>query len=181
MLETAAAAGSRVLVFTLLVGDWGNSSQSAESKLYSKDVEMRPLWLNTSLMYNTDHCERFGHTFEIVYRDTPAPTSWQARNCKNAEQAKEDKCIAGLHRKNANWLKLSTVLGYLEGNAADWVLFVDADVVIHTRPGMNTLRAMITELEGTGKQVMFGDEDWKHDEAEKGRHVEPARAAWEIG
>lgn len=70
-------------------------------------------------------------------------------------------------------MKLDVMANYLETNAAEYVLFIDADVVIWTRPGHDTLEVLIKHLEALGKDVMYADEDWvKNDKGEpnsKGR------------
>ena len=60
-----------------------------------------------------------------------------------------------------SWLKLETISEYLASTTPpEYVLMVDADVVIHTVPNHDNIQVMIDTLAASGKSVMFGDESW---------------------
>eukprot|EP00729_Bicosta_minor_P021986 gene21986-19108_t len=149
----------KVVAFMLLVGDWRNATTSNDAKMY--DFNNQPYWLNTTLENNVDHMRRYHHRLDLKWMDAPKLLPWQEEDCEKDND--KDKCISGMHRKNANWLKLETILEYLDSPAApEYVLMVDAGgyVIIHTKPNHDNLQAMIDTLAESGKSVMFGDESW---------------------
>lgn len=52
------------------------------------------------------------------------------------------------------------ILEYLEKDAASHVLFLDADVIMHTKPKMHPTKALLDLMLLTSSDMMFADEDW---------------------
>ena len=130
----------------------------------------RPPWLQHSIAINTEHAAARGFDFKVVELDTPEMFEFQqtyldSPACKEAPDTPEYKrCyankIANFARENANWLKLEVIAGYLEEDAADFVLFLDADVILNSRTGHSPVHRFIDELNNAGKDIQFADEDW---------------------
>lgn len=131
---------------------------------------MRPGWLQHSISINTEHALARGFEFNVVELGTPPLFEFQqayldSPACKDPpDTAEYATChankVAGFARENANWKKLDVIAAYLERDAADYVMFLDADVVLSSRTGHSPVHRFIDELNSVGKDIQFADEDW---------------------
>eukprot|EP00041_Stephanoeca_diplocostata_P012820 m.215606 g.215606 ORF g.215606 m.215606 type:complete len:592 (+) comp19106_c0_seq1:308-2083(+) len=127
----------------------------------------RPLWLSNANAYNTDHCNRYNHTLEIVEMAGPDFFSFQRDRCNQfppdtATSARRKNCYMGAHRENCTWFKLRWLLQHLLKNTAEYILFIDCDAIIKTYPKHDTVTKMIAEMNShDGVDMLVADENWQ--------------------
>eukprot|EP00039_Didymoeca_costata_P016153 m.285891 g.285891 ORF g.285891 m.285891 type:complete len:555 (+) comp16345_c0_seq1:171-1835(+) len=154
-----------LIAFTLLVRDDTQAHQDM-SRQSQYTAKHRPFWLNSSLEYNLEHAERNNFSFEVLTYPAEPLLEWQTKDVetKCSRPNAVSNCVqvetTGFHRQNANWLKLKVILEYLEKDAASHVLFLDADVIMHTKPKMHPTKALLDLMLLTSSDMMFADEDW---------------------
>eukprot|EP00040_Diaphanoeca_grandis_P005058 m.31169 g.31169 ORF g.31169 m.31169 type:complete len:540 (+) comp16409_c0_seq1:109-1728(+) len=144
----------KVLILLVIVGDHEKNGHYAESS--------RPLWLATALAYNHDHARRYNHKLLVEQVDAPPFFPWQTKRCDAMQDANQKKnCYGGYHRENCTWYKFRSLLEKLNAAVAEFVLFIDVDSVIYTRPDEDIVTEMIELLNREGKDILVADEDWR--------------------
>eukprot|EP00039_Didymoeca_costata_P014793 m.243376 g.243376 ORF g.243376 m.243376 type:complete len:509 (-) comp16097_c0_seq53:579-2105(-) len=158
-----------VIVYILILGEpksgWPDTVvvDSGDHKMY----EEQSLWLKNAVAYNVDHCLRYNHTLAVINMKGPDFSDKQKRNCETNPRNEQDpnarvNCYRASHRENCTWRKMSWLLEKLLENVAQYLLFVDCDAIIKTRPNHDTVSSMIDVMNSRNDtHMMLANEDWQ--------------------
>eukprot|EP00039_Didymoeca_costata_P008824 m.117066 g.117066 ORF g.117066 m.117066 type:complete len:579 (+) comp14245_c0_seq11:305-2041(+) len=158
-----------IIVFTMVVSDDHEPHRFLKRRV--DFTSQHPYWLNTTIENNIDHCDRHGRKF-VVREFPPQPllpfqvkVSHEVCASQETEALKQDctmKTMANFHREQANWLKLQVLLDYCESDAAEYFLFLDADVVMMTRPGHDPVGRAVELMNEKNVDILWANEDWQN-------------------
>mmetsp|Transcript_18247 Transcript_18247/g.54071 ORF Transcript_18247/g.54071 Transcript_18247/m.54071 type:complete len:560 (-) Transcript_18247:993-2672(-) len=158
-----------VLVSILIIGapkKWPSGTMISRGSHNMYHPGTRPLWLENGILYNRDHCSRFNHSLEIEEMAGPDFWPWQLERCNalppdTPSSGARRNCFMGAHRENCTWYKLRWLLQHLLARTAEYVLFIDCDAIILTRPGRDTVAEMVATMNADNIDLMVADEDWQ--------------------
>lgn len=152
-----------VIIVLVIIGSAPEMTFNGNS-IGTRDYEnvARPLWLETALEYNKDHAQRYSHKLDIQAIDAPPFFNWQKQACDaKLDAAARAQCYAAKHRENCTWYKFRSILELLNKILYEFVLFVDVDAIIYSRPNHDTVSEMINLINKEKMDILVADEDWR--------------------